>query len=117
MTKKIIITIVVLIFISLAILSQIGERKQGKEKFIVFNEADIAGVIRTKVRASVSGTKFQVDGRTFVFHPLTSNLNNSQIFSYVAEKGDSIIKPSYADTLTLICRKGRLKYTFSKLDD
>jgi hypothetical protein len=52
------------------------------------------------------------DTREFFFYANVSENENST-FEYSAEKGDSIIKPAYADTIYLKKANGKvLQYTF-----
>jgi hypothetical protein len=112
--KKLIITTGITIFIGLAIWGQISSKKKGLKDFKTFNESKIEGVIDSKVTASVGGVRIQVNGKKFNFHPVDADKNKKRIFQYVADINDSIIKPKHSDTLILINKDGKIKFTFSK---
>ena len=80
-----------------------------------FNNTDINGKLEY-AKIGYHGTVFKIEGveEEFVFYPHTSNLNNKKIFYQVAEKGDLIIKHSYADTLKLKKDNIVYLYTFQK---
>lgn len=61
------------------------------------------------------GVKLRFDNGEILFYPLTSALNENNIFIFTAQKGDRVLKKPSQDTLTLIKKDGTmLKYTFSK---
>lgn len=116
MIKKTKIIISGLMFLlTLAVIGQIRTRRKGRIEFEKFNSSEIHGTIETKVDASVSGTRFQIDGQKFTFHPYTADINGNAIFSYTAEVGDSVVKEEGGDTLILIKAGRTYKYTFSKV--
>jgi len=63
-----------------------------------------AGYVYLKIHG-YKDTKFQ-------FRPITSELNENTIFFHIVEKGDSIYKPKFSDTLELIKDGKKYKYTF-----
>ena len=63
-----------------------------------------AGYVYLKIHG-YKDTKFQ-------FRPITSELNENTIFFHIVEKGDSIYKPKFSDTLELIKNGKKYKYTF-----
>jgi hypothetical protein len=80
-----------------------------------FYKTDIAGKL-IDVHASSGWTfiKVQNYNEEFAFSPNTSEINQNSIFSYIAEKGDSLIKTAYSDTLILIKKGEVYRYTFEK---
>jgi hypothetical protein len=84
----------------------------------VFNSSHIHGKIE-KVFIISKGTALKLvnDSVTYVFYPMTSPLNDNQIFDGFATKGDSVIKSAHSDTLKLLKGDKAYLYTFEKLDD
>lgn len=63
---------------------------------------------------------FKIEGvkEEFIFYSYTSKLSDNKIFNYICEKGDSIIKLKYSDTLKLIRNNGKVYlYTFKKIQN
>lgn len=83
-----------------------------------FNETNINDII-IKVNNNIArGKEIIFDNKNVIFYPETSHINNNNVFSSIAEKGDRVIKPAYSDTLILIKKNGEiLKYTFKKPDE
>ncbi len=81
-----------------------------------FIKSDLRGtVIESKEYAR--GVKLQLENKTVVFYPMTSNLNENNIFLFTVKKGDSIIKKPFQDTLILKKKNGTFfKYTFFKFN-
>ncbi len=118
MSKKTkLITGALIVFAAVNILSYVNAKRKGSQAFDNFYNAEINGVVEEEVRASVSGTYFQVAGTEYNFLPYTADINSNTIFSRVAVPGDSIIKAQKSDTLILIKRGEVLLYTFKKLQD
>ena len=115
--KRILIFIILPLMVVLSIYSQIKGREQGKLFFSVFNQAKVNSKIQ-KVEVAHKGVRLiLVDGQEFVFFPYTDKvLNNGNIFDRIAEKGDSVIKLPYSDTIYLFKDKEVLKYTFHQYD-
>ncbi|WP_115375059.1 hypothetical protein [Adhaeribacter pallidiroseus] len=114
-TKKKYIFIGIIFFLTYAVIAQLWGTEKGINDFSKFNKAEIKGKIEKKVYASASGTRINIKEQEYIFHPITNKENRNKIFSYIAEVGDSILKPAYSDTLILI-KKGRLlKYAFRKV--
>jgi len=102
----------IILFMTCAVVSQLLSRRNGREEFKIFNEANISGHIQEKVDGSVSGTRIKVNGQVYYFLPTTGKENDNGIFSYTAEVGDSLFKQSFSDTLLLFKKGKLLKYTF-----
>lgn len=107
--------LVILLF--LAVFMQFRARLKGKEFFDDFNNADIDNQIEF-LRVAYKGTQVRlIDGREFVFYPITDDkLNDSKIFIYNAQRGDKVIKKAFSDTLYLQTKEGVYLYTFKKFD-
>ncbi|WP_192350264.1 hypothetical protein [Algoriphagus sp. Y33] len=108
--------IVILVFVSIWMQGQSIDR--GKKHFEEFNSAVIDTQIKS-LRIAYKGTEMRLmDGREFVFYPLTDrDLNEGKKFSYTAVKGDHVFKPAFSDTLFLIHEDKKLAYTFKKMID
>lgn len=107
----------VFFLISLAIWQAQRSGKIAVEHFTQFYTTDIDGIILRNHTAH-KGAYFQLeDGSEYVFYPRTnSELNNSRIFTYTAEKGDRVVKPAFSDTLRLIKDDMVLLYLFTKYE-
>lgn len=92
-------------------------RDRGKQFYSTFNSSDLRGEIE-KIYIAYKGValKLNDDSTTYIFYPVTSQLNDNNIFDNVAEKGDKIIKPAYSDTLKLVKRDKIYLYTFQKIE-
>ncbi|MCS3529893.1 hypothetical protein [Chryseobacterium sp. JUb7] len=89
-------------------------QKTANENFLEFNESNLHEEVKD-VDYYAKGIKIIFSDKQYVFYPITSDLNNNSIFLSTAEKGDSIIKKPYGDTLLLKKKNGAiLKYTFRK---
>lgn len=90
-------------------------RKKEREEFKQFNSSDINAIVKS-IDAGAGWDYLQIEGAgKFTFGSITSELNNHKAFNYTAEPGDSIVKPSFSDTLTLIKQDGKkYRYTFRK---
>lgn len=90
-----------------------GEREEGF--FIQFDTTNIHGVIKD-VGIGYHGAVFKIKGmnKEFVFYPYTGKINEYKIFDHIAKEGDTIIKPPYSDTLTLLKNGKEYLYTFDK---
>ncbi|KYG81081.1 hypothetical protein EV198_2971 [Roseivirga ehrenbergii] len=108
------------IFIAVLVIGAVFQstyvKKKGKREFGYFYKTAIVGTISCGPSGSSAGTYFCVDDKRFNFNPYTSNINKYKIFSYLAELGDSIYKPAYSDTLTLIKEGEKYRYTFLKIE-
>lgn len=89
--------------------------KLAKKFYAHFNAKYIYGKINY-VGISHHGAKFRIEGlkEEFIFYPYTGTINKSKIFTRFAEKGDTILKPAFSDTLWLIKNGKEYLYTFSK---
>lgn len=92
------------------------ESNRFKNNFIDFDTTDIIGELEYISLASHS-VVFRIKGNSklFIFYPRTSELNKYRIFDHLAEKGDSIIKGKFSDTLRLIKNGDEYLYTFDQL--
>lgn len=101
-----------------AIWMQVQAKNKGKEYYIEFNSAEIDSQIKS-TRIAYKGTgMLLIDGREFVFYPLTDkSLNEGKKFSYTAAEGDQVFKAAFSDTLFLIHDNKKLAYTFIKIED
>jgi hypothetical protein len=118
MTKR--NTIIVLISFAVISLSSLfiwgvpNTDKNWKREYNRFYNSDIEGIVE-EVGIKYHGTFFKIKGikEGFVFYPYTDKeLNDDKIFEHLTKAGDSLIKPSRADTLTLITRGKQYRYTF-----
>jgi hypothetical protein len=118
MTKR--NTIIVLIGFAIISLSSLFiwgvpmTEKNWKRECERFNNSNIVGIVE-EVGIKYHGTYFKIKGinEGFFFYQYTDQeLNDDTIFEYLTEPGDSIIKPSRADTLSLITRGRQYRYTF-----
>jgi len=112
--KHIIILIWAIICIVLALFIQPKSKRRSQQNYETFYTASITGKVDS-VRIAYRGVGLRLfDGKEYYFFPRTDRLlNNGNIFVYTAEKGDSIIKPAYGDTIYLKKTSGEvLRYTF-----
>ena len=114
-TAKIAFLIFIIGLVSFMVSHTINVKQEGKREFEKFNTANIDGIIK-EISMNVGIVYIQLTEEKFSFDPLTSSLNNHSIFEYTAEEGDRIVKPAYADTLTLITEDTVYKYTFEKFE-
>lgn len=114
MRKKIIIIIGILLLIFFGVSYQ--NRKVRKE-FNLFYSSQLSGKI-SAIQKNSRASNFMLDNNPndFDFYPYTNKqLNNNEIFQYIAELGDSIFKPAYSDTLILIKKGKKYMYKFQKM--
>lgn len=93
------------------------QNKKGKKEFELFYSSPLSGKIST-IQKNSRASNFTLDNNPnkFAFYPYTDKqLNNNEIFQYIAEPGDSIFKPAYSDTLLLIKGNKTYVYTFRKM--
>lgn len=103
----------VIICMALALLIEPRSRRRTREHFQSFYSSAIYGQVDS-VRIAYRGAGLKLsDGKEFFFFPYTDKvLNESSIFEYIAEKGDTVIKPAFGDTIFLKKSTGKvLKYT------
>lgn len=93
------------------------QEKKAKQNFNEFYSAEIDSKIKS-TRIAFKGTgMLLIDGREFVFYPLTDrSLNEGKKFSYTAAEGDQVFKSAFSDTLFLIHDNKKLAYTFIKIE-
>ncbi|GIK60084.1 MAG: hypothetical protein HND39_10240 [Ignavibacteriota bacterium] len=120
LTKKVKViasTLVVLLFIIIFFaVREKYESNRFKNNFIDFDTTNIIGELEYVALAS-HGVVFRIKGNSkmFIFYPRTSELNKNRIFDHLAEKGDTIIKGKFSDTLKLIKNRNKYLYTFDQL--
>ncbi|WP_027386007.1 hypothetical protein [Chryseobacterium gregarium] len=87
-------------------------QKKGTDNFIKFNSSNLNDkLIATDYYAK--GVKIIFKDDEYVFYPLTSSLNNNNIFEVIAEAGDSIYKKPFQKILILKKKNGKeYKYNF-----
>ena len=95
-------------------LMEFDARKKEKMHFDRLYSTAIQGVISGEIYEGGSGVHLTIEGHgdEFVFKYIPNPTGD--VFSYMASPGDSIIKPAFADTITLIAREKVYKYTFQK---
>ena len=85
-----------------------------KQAFDQFNGASICGRI-TEIHLTKAGIGLSVNGSAFEFTPvLDGRSNDFKSFNALAAVNDSIVKPSYADTVRLFTKNRVYKCTFRK---
>ena len=106
---------VILILAPIGIWMQSQARNKGSVNFEEFNSALIDSQIKS-IGTAYKGTGMMLmDGREFIFYPLTDkSLNEGKIFNFIAEEGDHVFKPAFSDTLFLVHGDKKLAYTFKK---
>jgi len=92
--------------------------KKVRKEFDLFNSSHLSGTIVMVDKYSRSANFVLNNNPTeFSFYPfIDKNLNNNEIFQYVAKPGDSIYKPAYSDILLLIKGNKVYSYTFQNTD-
>jgi len=80
-----------------------GKYMDNREKkyFNQFNKMSINDTILDLNEFS-RGVKLHFKNNEVGFYPLTSTLNENNIFFFTAKKGDKILKKTFQDTLTLV---------------
>lgn len=87
---------------------------RGKKYFNQFNKMSINDTILDLNEYS-RGVKLHFRNNEVIFYPLTSKINENNIFFFTAKKGDKILKKPFQDTLTLVKKDGTLlRYIFVK---
>ncbi|WP_447636181.1 hypothetical protein [Flavobacterium microcysteis] len=110
----VITVVVVLIFVGINY-----QNKKVRKEFNLFYSSHLSGRI-IKIDKYSRNSNFILDNNSaeFAFNPyLDKELNNSEIFQYIAKPGDSIYKPAHSDTLLLIKGDKNYYYTFQKKDN
>jgi ethanolamine transporter EutH len=108
---------IVVVFVFVGIWIQSQAINNGKMHFNEFNSAVIDSQIHS-IRIAYKGTGMKlVNGREFVFYPVTNkDLNEGKKFNSTAEKGDYVLKSAFSDTLFLFHGNKKLAYTFKKFN-
>lgn len=91
--------------------------KKAKNEFDLFYSTQLSGkIVRIDKYARASNFVLDNSPIEFAFYPyVDENLNNGEIFSYIAKPGDSIYKAAYSDTLFLIKKNRMYLYAFQKI--
>ncbi|WP_100629292.1 hypothetical protein [Algoriphagus formosus] len=118
MKKNVLIGIFAISILSILLTIGVFQEKKARHNFNEFNSAVIDSQIKS-IRIAYKGTGMRLmDGREFVFYPLTDKgLNEGKKFSYTAEEGDHVFKAAFSDTLFLIHGDKKLAYTFKRMTD
>ena len=113
MKKKLLVIVLIIIAFAYLFIAQKKGKDRWKQLFNQFDNANINGKLEN-VGIRYHKCTFKIEGidEEFCFNPITSNLNDNQIFDHFAVKGDSIIKSSNSDTLKLIKKNKIYLYTF-----
>lgn len=115
MNKKVFFFIPILIMLILCFYyanNSMDNRDQHNYEYFI--KSDLKDTV-IEAKEYARGVKLQLENKTVVFYPTTSNLNENNIFLFTAKKGDSIIKEPFQDTLILKKKNGIFfKYTFFK---
>lgn len=92
------------------------EQKRGELFFNQFQGANLNGEVESVGVAyhSVS-LKLLNDTNTYMFNPITSELNNNKPFQNFARRGDWVTKQPYVDTLVLRKDGRSYRYVLSKV--
>lgn len=117
MQKKLFIILMIILVVVTIFVGIPYQNKKGKKEFQLFYSSQLAGRI-IKIEEYSRASNFMLDNNPneFAFYPYTDKqLNNNEIFQYIAEPGDSIFKPAYSDTLLLIKGGKNYVYTFQKM--
>lgn len=114
---KLFLMIVLIILIgSIFVIGTIYQNKKVLKDFDLFYSSFLNGRI-TKVDKYSRGAIFKLNNSStkYTFYPDTDkNLNEGEIFQYLAQPGDSIYKQPFSDTLILIKDDKTYLYTFKK---
>lgn len=91
---------------------QINEKQSYNDKVEKFDKCEIKGIL-TKFRENTSGTHIFINGnKKYTFYRIAGDK-----FLFIAKKGDSIIKKSFADSIILKKPNGDIfKFSFKKPD-
>lgn len=118
MKKKLFIISMFLLGCFVIFFSTSLQNKKGKREYNLFYSTTMAGkIIKIKVYSRGSDFILENNSNKFSFYPYTDkDLNDNEIFQYLATPGDSIYKPAYSDTLFLIKRDKTYSYTFQKMN-
>jgi hypothetical protein len=109
--QKYFIIFVVLFFLVLGSYQLIRLKTRGRTSYPVFKSKNLEGkIIEVKNRDGL--TFFRLDnGVQYSFIPVSVELNKNTLFDKIAEPGDSIIKRSFNDTIILIHKGVKFRYT------
>ena len=112
--KKIIVPILVIIIMSITLYNWgISNQITTQKDFDFFYNANIHGKVSDVSFHKVDYFKIEGCDTPFEFLSLPVPLGDN-LFIDMAKKGDSIIKPSKSDTLILVKKGKKYKYTFEK---
>lgn len=90
-----------------------SQRGAGHQLFFQFDSANIRGKIDTAwLREGVQSFRVEREGKDYHFIPGINR--DGEMFQAIAEKGDSLIKPSFSSFI-LVVKKGTVhRFTFKK---
>ena len=91
-------------------------RERAIKNYHEFDSSKITGLMDANPDASVSGNMFIVNGKLYYFNPSVVVPRNTTRFSQTAQKGDSIYKDAFADTLFLFKGDEVYSYRFHHFD-
>lgn len=113
MIKKVYIPFIITLIIVILYYYFSGRNPQieAKENFRHFNESNLKEKL-TSIDYYARGVKITFKNNKYVFYPITSPLNDNNIFEGIAEKGDSIYKKPFQKILVLKKKNGK-EYKFS----
>lgn len=117
-TKILLISLGALLLFLLTFVDFPPQDRKVHEKSKLFYETTITGTL-TNIGTLYHGTSVTVNNSAekFLFYPYADKrLNDGKVFDNLAEKGDSIIKIAYSDSLILIKRGKKYFYKFEKYD-
>lgn len=86
-----------------------------KRHFTTFYTAELEGEI-SHIKSGFQGVHFKLnnDSTEYFFQPEPGPFNGHTSFASIAQVGDSVKKPYYADTLSFIKKKKVYRYHFRK---
>lgn len=116
MTMKLKYYIFILIFMGIYIfVANLPYFDNSKKYIIEFDTTNINGIIEY-ADYGYHGETFKIKkiDKEFLFYPSAGKLSGNKTFVQLAEKGDSVYKPKFADTLVLIKNKRKYLFTFKK---
>jgi hypothetical protein len=109
--QKYILIFAVLFFLVLGSYQLIRLKTRGRTSYPVFKSKNLEGkIIDVKNRDGL--TFFRLDNDIqYSFIPVSVEIDKSKFFDKIAEPGDSIIKRSFSDTIILIHKGVKYRYT------
>jgi hypothetical protein len=108
--------IFILIFVGILIfISNLPYFNDAKKYITEFDTTNINGTIEY-AEYGHHGEMFKIkeNNKVFLFYASSGKLSENKEFVHLAEKGDTVYKPKFADTLVLIKNKRKYLFTFKK---